>query len=422
MKILNRQTLAWAFYDWANSAFALVVLAGFFPVFYRQYLAVGQESSSITFQLGLANSAASLVIVFLAPILGAYADIASRKKKLLMLFAWLGVIMTFGMYWLGEGQWQAALILYSLGSFGFLGANVFYDSLLVDVSDKSLLDRISALGYALGYIGSALMFSFCVWMTLSPETFGLESSTTAVRLSFLLVAVWWAVFSIPLMLWVKEPGSRDEHVVTETFVQSLAQVKETIVHVLSYKPVLIFLLAYFMYIDAVDTIVRMAVDYGQALGFDSKSLIKALLLTQFVAFPAALVFGWLGQKIGTRKALLIGLVVYMFITAWAATISETWEFYAMAVMIGLVQGGVQALSRSFYAKLIPHDKAAEFFGFYNMLGKSAVLIGPLMVGAITVWTGSNRISMRSLLVLFIIGAILLYLVPVPPEDAPEEDK
>lgn len=408
--VLNKRVVAWALYDWANSAFTLVVITGFFPIFFRQYWATGESSSSITFYLGLANAAASLVIALLAPFLGTVADQGNLKKRFLGLFVFLGVLMTLSLFWVASGQWQLALMLYLFGTFGFMGANVFYDAMLVDVCDRKHLDQVSAWGYALGYIGSALLFSLCVWMTLSPDTFGLKSSTEAVRYSFILVAAWWSIFSLPLFFLVKEAGGVVEK--SGLINKSWRQLTGTLKHVRQHKPVVIFLLAYWLYIDGVDSIVRMAVDYGQSLGFEVNSLIKALLLTQFVAFPAAIMFGYLGTALGTRKALLLGISVYMLVTVWAATINQTWEFYILAIVIGLVQGGVQALSRSLYAQLIPKQQAAEFFGFYNMLGKSAAVVGPLMIGSVTVITGSHRIAMLTLLILFIGGAILLIKVPL----------
>jgi len=408
--VLNRKVFAWALYDWANSAFTLIVITGFFPIFFRQYWAAEEASSSITFYLGLVNAAASLIIALLAPFLGTVADLGNLKKRFLGLFAFLGVLMTLSLFWVTSGQWQLALMLYLFGTFGFMGANVFYDAMLVDVSDRKHLDQVSAWGYALGYIGSALLFSFCVWMTLSPDTFGLKSNTEAVRYSFLLVAIWWSIFSLPLFFFVKEAGGVVEK--SGLIKKSWRQLIGTLKDIRQHKPVIIFLLAYWLYIDGVDSIVRMAVDYGQSLGFDSSSLIKALLLTQFIAFPAAIMFGYLGASIGTRKALLLGIGVYMLVTIWAATIDETWEFYVLAVAIGLVQGGVQALSRSLYAQLIPKEQAAEFFGFYNMLGKSAAVLGPMMIGGVTLITGSHRIAMLTLLILFIAGAALLIKVPL----------
>jgi len=292
-----------------------------------------------------------------------------------------------------------------------MAANVVYDALLINVSDANNVDMISSLGYALGYIGSALMFVFCYWMTQDPERFGLENGIEAIRVSFLLVALWWAVFSIPVLLFVDEkPGHKMS--LGKAMSSGFRQVISTIKSIRQHRAVAIFLLAYFLYIDGVDTIIRMAVDYGRALEFDTNSMLTALLITQFVAFPATLIFGWLGNRVGTRVMLLFGIGVYMLVTIWASLIRSEQEFYYIAIMIGLVQGGVQSLSRALYTRLIPADRVAEFFGFYNIMGKSAVFLGPLLMGVVTYMTGSHRLGILVLLVFFIAGALVLLRVPL----------
>lgn len=404
---MNKSVFSWAIYDWANSAFAIVVLAGFYPIFFRDYWAVGQSSETITLYLGIANSASSLIIVLLAPILGAIGDQGGLRKKLLAVFAFLGILMTISLAWVAQGQWQMAALLFTAGSIGFMGSNVFYDSLLVDTASPDDYDRVSSLGYGLGYLGSGVLFSICVYATLNPQTFGLESAAEAVKISFLATGLWWAVFSIPLFLFVEEKKPESQKPLTQAVSTGLRQLSQTFHRIKSLREVWLFLLAYWLYIDGVDTIIRMAVDYGKALGFESNQLITALLVTQFVGFPAALFFGWLGQKTGTRQGILIGIVAYCGITLWAYQMTDAWEFYGLAIAVGLVQGGIQALSRAFYARLIPEGESAEFFGFYNMLGKFAAVIGPLMVGWISVLTGNPRIGLLSILILFIAGGWLL---------------
>jgi len=409
----NRRALfSWALYDWANSAFATVVLAGFFPLFFRDYWSDGAQSADITFNLGLANAFSSLFIVIAAPMLGAIADHGGWRKKFLAWFALLGIVMTASMFWVAQGQWQMALLLFSLGSIGFMGSNIFYDSLLVSVARPKELNRTSAWGFALGYLGGGLLFAACVGMVLNHEFFGFDGKADVIRMSFVLVAVWWTLFSIPLFLWVKEKDGVSSSSMMATVKGGFEQFFDTFHAIKRYRYVMHFLLAYWLYIDGVDTIVRMAVDYGRAIGIDGNDLITALLLTQFVGFPAAVAFGLLGDRIGTKKALLGGISIYFLITIWGARMDETWEFYSLAVAIGLVQGGVQALSRSLYARLIPHDKAAEFFGFYNMLGKFAAVVGPLMMGWVAVLTQSPRMSILSLLILFGAGGLLLFFLNI----------
>lgn len=416
---IDRQSLSWAFYDWANSAFTLVVITSFFPIIYRDYWAAGETSANITFHLATVNSLSSLVIIFLAPLIGAYADRKSVKKKLLGLFAYLAILLTVAMYWIGSGNWLLALALFFVGSISYMAANVMNDSLLVDVSTPKTVDMISSLGFALGYVGSGAMFVFCYYMTQNPATFGFADSNAAIQFSFILVAIWWAVFTLPVLLWVKEPKSdqpQENLSFLETVKESFSTVINTGKEIGKHKSVMVFLLAYFLYIDGVDTIIRMAVDYGKALEFDTGSLLVALLMTQFIAFPATLAFGWLAGKYGTRPMLLVGIGVYVIVIIWGSMIQSERGFMYIALLIGLVQGGVQSLSRAMYTRLIPKEKATEFFGFYNIMGKSAVFLGPLLMGVVTKLTGSHRLGLLVLLVFFVAGAAVLMKVQLPDDE------
>jgi len=406
----NKTIISWALYDWANSAFATTVMAGFFPIFFKQYWDQSSDSTLSTFHLGIGNSVASICVVLIAPLLGAIADRGMLRKHFLLIFASLGVLSTASLFWIGQGMWLPAIMCYSAGLVGFMGANIFYDALIVNVADPEKRDLVSSFGYALGYLGGGILFSLNVAMTIAPEIFGIENAAQAVRISFLSVAIWWAIFSIPLILYVKDSGQVSTHKGTSVFREGFDQLLSTIRHLRQYRKTMIFLLAYWFYIDGVDTIVRMAVDYGLSLGLAQNDLIIALLISQFVGFPATLGFGYIGQHIGNRIGLYIGLFCYILVTVWAYFISQAWEFYALAVAVGLVQGGVQSLSRSYYASLIPADRQGEFFGFYNMMGKSAAILGPLIVGGVSVLTQSHRISMLSIIILFVIGGVLFYLV------------
>ena len=408
----NRTVFSWALYDWANSAFATAVLAGFFPIFFKSWWGADLPATESTFELGLANSLASTVIVILAPMLGAIADVGGLRKRFLLLFAALGITMTAGLYFVGQGQSLLALACFVLASIGFSGSVVFYDALIVSVTDETHYDTASAWGYALGYLGGGLLFAGTVAMTLWPEVFGLASAAEAVRVAFLCVAAWWLVFSVPLMLWVPEPPGEGPVRIGAAIRGGFRQLAGTFRKVRRLRVVGLFLLAYWLYIDGVDTVVRMAVDYGMALGFDSNNLITALLVTQFVGFPAAIGFGLLGERIGPRPAILIGIAVYIGVIVWAYFMQRVAEFYTLAVVIGLVQGGVQALSRSLYARLIPPDQSAEFFGFYNMLGKFAAILGPLLMGVVGLLTGSPRLSILAVVILFVFGGLLLIKVNV----------
>ena len=409
----NKQAVwSWAFYDWANSAYSTTVMAGFFPLFFKEYWADPNNPTQSTFYLGMANSIASIVVAALAPLLGSVADQGSAKKKFLILFAFLGVIMTGGLWMVAQGNWQMAVFFYVLATIGFASGNVFYDALLPGLASEERVDVVSSLGFGLGYLGGGLLFLVNVFMYLKPEIFGIPDGATAIKLSFLSVAVWWAVFTIPLILFVPEPKNYDTVDFKNAVRMGWVQLVQTFKEIRNMKVVGTFLLAYWFYIDGVDTIIRMAVDYGMSLNFPGESLIIALLIVQFVAFPAALIYGWLASKIGTKTAIMVGIIAYSFITLLGYFMTEAWHFYVLAILIGLFMGGIQALSRSLYTRIIPPDKSAEFFGFYNMLGKFAAIIGPALMGTIALVTGSARLSILSILLLFILGAFFLNKVDI----------
>ena len=429
MKQKSKLIWGWAMYDWANSAFATTVMAGFFPIFFKQYWSIGADVNQSTAMLGFGNSIASLLVALMAPILGAIADRGSFKKKFLISFAYLGVLMTAGLYLVGKGEWLVAIFVYVMGVIGYSGANIFYDSLLPSVADESNVDSVSSLGFAMGYLGGGLLFFLNVVMTLQPTIFGLADAGEAVRWSFVSVALWWGTFTIITIAWVPEPESGKNESTENSVREGFNQLYRTFQEIRHLKTVLLFLLAYWFYIDGVDTIVKMAVDYGITIGFESNDLIIALLIVQFVGFPAALIFGRLGEHWGVRPSIFLAIGVYIAVTIWGSMMREKYEFYVLAVVIGLVQGGIQALSRSYYSRLIPKNQAAEYFGFYNMLGKFAAILGPALMGVvglimrnllmpespsaeqlIQVGQDAARWSIASIIVLFVIGAVLFYFV------------
>ena len=339
----RKEIWGWALYDWANSAFATTVMAGFFPVFFKSYWATGMPVTESTVRLGTANAVASLLVVLLAPILGVLADYSGRKKRLLLMLAMLGALMSGGLFLVSEGHWLIAALLYVLGVIGFAGGNVAYDAMLLDVAERSELERISAFGFALGYLGGGLLFAVNVLMVLYPGSFGLADQAEAVRAAFLMVAIWWAVFSVPVLLFVHERPLAKHERLGQGVTQAWRSLLDTWRLLRRLRMAFVFLIAYWCYIDGVDTIVRMAVDYGLSLGFAAESLLTALLITQIVGFPAALAFGRIGDRIGAKRAIWLALSVYVVVVFWAANMDASWEFYAMAVAIGLVQGGVQAM-------------------------------------------------------------------------------
>lgn len=413
---LRRPVLGWALYDWANSAFALTVMTAFVPVMLAGFWNDGAASSVGTFRLGVANGVASLLVALLAPALGAVADRSGRRKGWLLWITFLGVLSTAALGLVAAGQWPLAIALYVLAAIAFAASNALYDSLLVDVTEPKEYDRVSALGYGLGYLGGALLLTLNIAMVSSPTAFGLASADEALRLAFPMVAMWWLLFSLPLALWVREnsavaggPGA---------LIGGFRQVLSTLAVVRRQPGLLRFLLAYWLYIDGVYTIIKMAVDYGLSLGLGARDLMLAILLTNFVAFPAAIGFGWLATRIGARHGIYLGLAVYIACSIAAIFIGSAAEFYALALAVGLVQGGVQSLSRSFFARLIPVAQTGEYFGFYNMLGKFAGILGPVLTGTVALLTGSQRFGIFSLIALFLVGVWLLSRVPEPEHARP----
>ncbi len=404
--------LAWAFYDWANSAFALTVLAVLYPIFLGEYWAAGAEGADVTFRLAVTSGAASLIVALIAPVLGAISDRGGTRKKFLAGFALLGIVMTGGLYFVAKGAWPVAIGIYLLASVGFYSANTFYDSLIVNVAKPGEFESVSAFGFAAGYLGSALLLTLNTFMVRAPEAFGLAGPDVAVRIAFLLVAIWWAVFSIPIMLFVEEDAPKGT-AVRGAVREGYRQLVDTFREIRRYRQIFLFLLAFWLYIDGVHTMIQLATNFGQRLGFSSSDLVTALLVTNFVGFPATLFYGWLGEKIGPKRGIYIALAVYIGVSIWAMFLTHVWQFYAMAIMIGTVQGGVQSMSRALYASMVPKDKSAEFFGFYNMLGKFAAVLGPFLVAWASVLSDSPKAVIFALIPLFLAGAFLLSRVDVP---------
>ena len=413
----RKQQWSWACYDWANSAFATTVLVGLFPLFFNSYYAKGLDGGATTFYLGAyGNSLPSFVIMLLAPGLGVLADRRGWKKRLLALFTVLGAGSTAGLMFVGEGQWQWAIALFALAGIGFFGGLGFYDSLLVNVARPEQQDRVSALGYGLGYLGGGLLFVLNVSMVQQPAWFGLANAAEAGKWAFLSVAAWWLLFSLPLFIGVREAPPRHDPAAL-----GWSGIWATLKQIARYPAVYTFLFAYWLYIDAVGTVASMAVDFGMKLGFEPGALIKALLIVQFVSFPAALVFGRIGERLGAKRGLYLGLSIYIAVTVWALSMRTEQDFYLMAAAVGLVQGGVQSLSRSYYARLIPKQSAGQFFGFYNMLGKFAAVLGPLVVGFTARLTGDPRLAIFALVFFFIAGMLLLSRVRPPASGASQAE-
>ncbi len=398
--------MAWALYDWGNSAFALSVLAVLFPWFLGSYWSAGDEGSTVTARLALVTLSASIVVSLLAPVLGAIADSGGYRKRFLFVLAVLGAVTTAGLSLIDEGGWPWALALFMLASIGYYSANVFYDSLIIDISNPRYYSLVSSLGFSLGYFGGASLLALHVWMLRSPELFGFADSVQVFKFAFITVGIWWIVFLMPLMFIVREEkavGSGGG----DTVLAAYRALMDTIREIRKYRNILIFLVAYWLYIDGVFTVIFMAVNFGQRLGFSPIDLVTALLITNIVGFFATLAYGALGHRFGEKNMIYVGLAVYIGVACWAVFLDDVRQFYAMAITIGLVQGGVQGMSRALYASLIPPGKSGEFFGFYNMLTKFAHILGPFLVLMVALYSDEPKFILAALLPLFVGGALVL---------------
>jgi UMF1 family MFS transporter len=404
--IVNRKVFAWALYDWANSAFALSVLAVLFPLFLGSYWSAGDSGATVTARLAWITAAASGIVSILAPLFGTIADAGGYRKRFLLILALLGATMTALLGSVGEGEWPWALAFYLLASVGFYSSTVFYDSLIIDVTEPRYYSFVSSFGFAMGYLGGALLLGLHVWMLLAPERFGFTTSDEVIRFAFVSVGIWWAVFMIPLIAFVPERKSGIA-VAQGALVAAYTELKTTLRHVRRYRNVVIFLCAYWLYIGGVFTVISMAANYGQRLGFGQQDLVTAFLVTNFVGFPATLLYGFFGHKFGPRRGIYFALAVYVAVSGWAVFMTEVRQFYVMAIIVGCVQGGVQGLSRSMYALLIPQDQPGEFFGFYNMVTKFSHVLGPVLVGIAATFTEEPAYVLLVVMPLFIGGGVLL---------------
>jgi UMF1 family MFS transporter len=413
-KILTKQVITWALYDWANSAFALSVLAVLFPLVLGNYWGVDDGGVSATIRLGWITFSASIIVFLAAPVLGTIADTGGYRKRFLLLFAIVGAVSTAGLGFVGQGDWPLALGLYLVASVGFYSSVVFYDSLLIDVTEPRNYSFVSTLGFSVGYLGGAALLTLHLWMLKSPQTFGLENASEAFSYAFISVGIWWLVFLLPLIFFVRERHSSIE-VKDHAIRAAYAELKATVHKISQYRNVTIFLAGYWLYIGGVFTVIFMAVNYGQRLGFEDSDLVFALLIANFVGFPATLVYGLLAHRFGAKKGLYFALCAYVGACLWAIQMTDVREFYIMSIVIGLVQGGVQGLSRSVYASLIPADQPGEFFGFYSMTTKFAHVLGPAMVAIAAMLSDDPKWVLLTLMPMFLAGALLLSLVRMPSD-------
>ncbi len=411
----RRALWGWASYYVGNHAFTTAAITVFFPLFFKGVWSRGVPVEVSTLRLGIANSAASLLVAITAPLLGAMADRGGHGKGFMVCAAGLGIALMLALAAVPDGAWAWAVVAYVLASAGNFWGNVFGDAMVLRVGTPGRIERTSAVGYLAGYAGGGVFLAICVALSLRPYWFGLPSATVAVRWIFSLGALWWALFTVPLVLWVPAQRARSERLsYRRALEEGLAQFAATVRHIRSYRPIALFLVAYWLYIDGVNTVIQMAVDYGKSIGLGNGPLIMAVLMVQFIGVPAALVFGRLGERFGPRRGILFGLGVYVLASFFAAGMHEAWQFFVLAAAVGLVQGGVQLLSRAYFARLVPAEREGEFFGFYNMLGEFAAILGPLLIGLTSYFSGDPRASILSVILLFGLGAALLLRVPAPP--------
>lgn len=412
-KTRRKVILSWCFYDWANSAFATTIMAAVLPVFYSSVAAANLSKATASSLWGYTNTVAMLIVAFSAPILGALADHSGMKKRFLAGFAVLGIVSTAGLVMVSRGDWFLASLLYILGMIGFSGGNNFYDSLLPHVAGDEEIDRISSYGYAMGYLGGGILLIFNLAMIMKPEYFGIADAEWGTRYSFLTVSIWWAIFAIPVLKNVSEPPVVP--ILGESpnpLRASLQRLSLTYHNIRRYREAFKFLMAFWLYNDGIGTIISMAVIFGAEINIDQGHLIGAILAVQFVGIPFSILFGRLAGKIGPRNAIFIGLAIYTGIAIGGYFIQTALHFWILAVLVGFVQGGTQALSRSLFGTLIPKSRSAEFFSFYDVSSKFAGIIGPAVFGLVGQLTGSSRLSIVALVIFFIGGGLILLTVDV----------
>jgi len=404
---------AWATYDWANSAFQCTIITAVFPVYFSSVAAADLPPAVATERFAASTTLALAIIAVLAPVLGAYADVAGARKRLLAMFLGIGVVSTAAMALIGRGDWLLAAVLFIVGNIAVNGSFVFYDSLLPHIANDSEMDRVSSAGYALGYFGGGVLLAVNLAWILKPEWFGLADAGVASRLSFLSVAVWWLVFAIPLFRKVPEPAVRAVALPgVNPIVASIRQLAGTLRELRQYRQAFLMLVAFLIYNDGIGTIIRMAGPYGQEIGLPQEGLIAAFVMVQFVGIPFAFAFGRLAGRIGAKPSIFIALVVYVLISLVGYFMTTIWEFFLLSFMVATVQGGSQALSRSLFATMIPKHKSSEFFGFFGVFEKFAGIMGPLLFAATVRTTGSSRNAILSVIAFFVVGAILLWMVDV----------
>jgi len=416
---LHRPELrAWAMYDWANSAFQTTVITAVFPRFFADYAAAGLPATAATQRFAWASTIAAVVVAILGPVLGAIADYRAAKKRLLGFSLAVGVIATTMMAFIGRGEWEFAAAVFIVGNIAMAASLVFYDSLLPHLAAPEELDRVSTAGYAVGYVGGGVLLIVNLVWILSPRTFGLPDAAAATKLSFISVAAWWLLFSIPLFRRVPEPPAIAGQAPAGSLLTVGFQLAwRTLRELRSYPNALLMLVAFLLYNDGIQTMIRMSSIYGAEAGIDANAQIAAFVMVQFVGIPFSFLFGSLAGRIGAKPAIFLSLFVYTIVSFIGYFLSQTWHFFVLAFLVGMVQGGSQALSRSLFARMIPRDRSSEYFGFFSVFEKFGQIFGPLVFAAAVTMTGSSRAAVISVILFFIAGAAVLSRVDVAAGEA-----
>lgn len=417
MKSFTKQENSWMFYDWANSAYSIIITTAVFPLFYKAAAKnAGVSASDSTAYLGYTIAISTFILAMLGPVLGTIADYKGYKKKFFKFFFILGVTFTAILAFIPSEKWLLLLLCYTLSTIGFTGSLVFYDAFLVDVTSEKRMNRISARGFGLGYIGSTIPFLLSIAIIVLAQQDILPISTIlASKIAFFITAIWWGLFSIPILRNVHQNYFIERE--PNPVINSFKRLGKTFKNIRQYRALFLFLLAYFFYIDGVGTIISMSTAYGSDLGISSTNLLIILFVTQVVAAPFAILYGKLSEKFSGKKMLYVGIFVYTIVCIYAYFLKTTLDFWILAMLVATSQGGIQSLSRSYYAKLVPKEKSNEFFGFYNIFGKFASIMGPLLVGLTAQITGHSNMGVFSLVILFIVGIVVLMFVPTPKDES-----
>ena len=404
---LSKEVKAWISYDLGNSAFATTVVAAFFPIFYNQFWASTIDPILSAEYLSWTLVISNVALLFTAPLIGAITDISKTTKKLFITMVLISISCVALLFFLEVGSWLYALIFFGIANYFFSASNVLYDKILVEITSPNLFSKISGYGYAWGYFGGGFLFLINAIMSLNPELFGLSSQADAIRWSFITVSVWWGIFLIPLSITFKEKNTETK---SGLLKNSLMNIKTTLMSIPQYKNVFIFLIAFFLFIDGVHTVMALASTFALNLGLETSSIIIALILVQFVAFPSTLMWAYVAERKGDKLVINISIIIYIGIILYSFSLSNGTEFYILAALVGFVQGGIQGSSRSLFAKLIPADKAGEFFGIFNTFGKAGAFMGPALVGIFLAIFKNTIVMLLPILILFVLGFIVLYFV------------